>query len=529
MPHEAVFIFDSSYPSIDVALPIDEEKPHIVVSDKHVEPPPGHRCLQIHSAATFSSITENWRQLKAHWIREKGAKCIVIAAPGVRPEQLLVHTVYAFLLTRNTQLFDGYGFRGVRPHWRRLVKGLFITQIRRRLSKIRLSKQERQFDRSVRTLPESQTKEGKLFGLYSSVRSFSFPPDRVTMLPDGPFVYGDVTRGWYLPAFSSRRQRYQIRTTRHRLSNVTLHVEKVQGLEVSSLFKDGKILDYPYMLGRSRPWHRYAVASRTAVKETERGVDLLPYTSTYYHWLVEGVPRILDLIDDGFDFDRYPLILPPLDPFQKQILEILGIQPGRQTMTVDMGEWCHVGECIFPTASFPFGVPELEDPSGQPERTLLLRIRDRLIERIPVSVASAKAPERLYISRARAARRKFTEESETSVTEILSANGFQRVYLEDLSWPEQVQMLSRAKIIAAMHGAGITNILFSRAQALLEFHNPLEARPYFAVMARELGIRYAYIIGSLRGQSRAFDNITIDTKTLEQMVRRLTDDAGKSE
>jgi hypothetical protein len=68
------------------------------------------------------------------------------------------------------------------------------------------------------------------------------------------------------------------------------------------------------------------------------------------------------------------------------------------------------------------------------------------------------------------------------------------------------------------HGAGLTNILFSKAKSLLEFHNPLEARPYFAVMARELDIDYSYLVGSLEGASPNFDNITLALQTLREMV-----------
>jgi capsular polysaccharide biosynthesis protein len=523
MSYEAVFIFDSSYKSLDVALPIEDERLHIAVSNRRIEPPPGHSSLQLEVETNFASFWRNLRSLRKVWTKAKGEKCVVIAAVGIRSEQLALNSIYAFSLSRNVAFFDGVSCYSAGKIWRKLLRAAATGPAQYIFRRLRLRLNTAIFNHKVRALLVASTKEGSLFGLYTRTRTFSLPFDKVTFEPDGRPVYGHVNRAWYLPAFSSRRQRFTVETTRHVLHNVTLHVEKVEGVEVSSLFKDGRILDYPYMLGPEKHRYTYPVSSRGAVKTAERGINLLAYSRSYYHWLVEAVPRILDVIDDGFDFDRYPLFLPPLESFQRQLLEVLGVNPDRQVITVDMGEWCHVGECVFPTANFPFGTPELEDPSGQPDRALLMRIRERLIERLAFTPTfEANTPKRLYVSRAKASKRKFTVQTEGAITSVLESCGFTKVCLEDLTWPAQVQLIAGADFIAGMHGAGLTNILFSNAKALLEFHNPMETRPYFAVMARELDINYAYIIGSLQGASPNFDNITIDLRAAEAMVKQMT-------
>ena len=132
--------------------------------------------------------------------------------------------------------------------------------------------------------------------------------------------------------------------------------------------------------------------------------------------------------------------------------------------------------------------------------------------------AVLNTPARLYISRAKAGRRKFAAEIEAAVTLLLESAGFVKVYLEELTWPEQVRLVAGAEYIVGLHGAGLANILFADAKALLEFHNPREVWIYFAVMARELDIDYAYIIGLLKGHSPSFDNIAIDLRELEQAL-----------
>ena len=199
---------------------------------------------------------------------------------------------------------------------------------------------------------------------------------------------------------------------------------------------------------------------------------MLHFTTSYYHWLVDGVPRILDLIDDGIDFNEYPLIMPPLDLFQRELLEILGIAPERQVLTLKKGDWCHVHDCIFPTAYFPFAAPGLDDYWTQPNGDTLRRIRERILTCIrKIAGENTNASKRLYVSRAKATRRKLTTQCEAAVRTVLESRGFQTIWLEHLPWVEQIRLISGAEFIVGVHGAGLTNILFGQSRALLEFQS----------------------------------------------------------
>jgi capsular polysaccharide biosynthesis protein len=501
---------------------LDDDKVYVIVSDRPIEPPSGLASFQLERAESIGSMVRNYVHLRRAWRSAQGQSCIVIAAPVVRVEQVLRNSIYALFLTSRVVIFDGLRFGSVFRSWKILLRALVLG-----IAKLLLRDCMMQIRRSVSSIKARfgrlrSTEEGALFGLYTSKDSFQLRRDSVTVLPDGPSVYGELPSAWYLPAFSARRLRYSVRTTRHALRDVSLHVEKLNGFEVSCLLQAGRILDYPYMLGSARRWYSYPVKSRRRVTKIPRGVNLLAYTSTYYHWLIEGVPRILDVIDDDIDLDEYPLILPPLEPFQIQLLQVLGIDASRQVFIVDIGDWCHVGKCIYPTASFPFGEAYLEDPSGQPERQILLRIRERLKEKLDQRglFQQGPGPSRVYISRAKAGRRKFSDAIESEVHECLEALGFQRIFLEEHAWPEQVRLLSAARHIVGLHGAGLTNILFADAETLVEIHNPLEVRPYYAVMARELSIRYLGVIGRLENPSPQFDNITVDISALRGLLLR---------
>jgi len=522
MPPTSVFIFDSSYPSVDIALPIDDTLPHIIVSDREVEPPPGHNSLKLEEVTGFEPFRRNVRLLRDAWHKASWGKCIVIAAFGMRREQLLLNMLYALLLSRNVLLFDGMVIRPLSRSGAVIFRSVASVLARSTLGRLKAKLRTWQFNRRLKSDPNAATPEGQFFGFYDLKRSFSLPLDPVVQQPRAVSVYGSYTRGWYLPHFSNRSERFVINTTRHRLRNIVLHIEDVAGSAERLLFKDGRMLDYPYLLPRMRRSTRFSVSTRGEVKSIDRGIDLLHYTSGYYHWLIEGVPRILDLIDDGMDFTQYPLLLPTLQPFQRQLLCMLGVCPETQVIEFAKNDWCHVAECIFPTANFPFAARDLEDPSGQPAGSVLHRIRDRILERLPIpSSENAPLPEKIYVSRAKAVRRKLTAQSEEDVRSVLESAGFQTVILECLPWTEQVRLMTGAKFIAGMHGAGLANILLAKGGgALLEFQNSLEARPHFAHMAREIGMDYAYIIGKLDGISPNFDNIVIDPEALTDMLHR---------
>ena len=388
------------------------------------------------------------------------------------------------------------------------------------LSPVRLRLDVWRFQRQVRASPERNTIEGKLFGLYTEADTFSFPANGNTRLSDAKSLYGSHSDRWYLPDFSARGHRYATQTTRHALGQTILHVEAMpSGGEISAAFCKGRLLAYPYMVPPHPLRDRYAVSLRKNVRFIECGVCLLAFTSGYYHWLVEGLPRVLDVLDDGIDLNRYPLILPPLETYQREVLEMLGVDVERQVVSVGIGDWCHVQDCVFPTAYFPLGEAEIEDPSGQPNREMLLLIRERVLAKLPHREVTT--PRRLHISRARAAKRKFTAATETALAGMLARAGFVTIYLEDMPWPEQVRLLSGAEYVAGFHGAGLTNILFGQLKGLLEFHNPMEARAYFAVIARELGIQYHFVVGALEGTSANFDNITLCLDEARQALERM--------
>jgi hypothetical protein len=79
----------------------------------------------------------------------------------------------------------------------------------------------------------------------------------------------------------------------------------------------------------------------------------------------------------------------------------------------------------------------------------------------------------------------------------LRRHGVEVVDPESMTLRQQVAMFAGSELIAGIHGAGLGNMLFRRnaPAAVLEIFQPLEAPPWFAHMAAELGYAYDALSG----------------------------------
>ena len=133
-------------------------------------------------------------------------------------------------------------------------------------------------------------------------------------------------------------------------------------------------------------------------------------------------------------------------------------------------------------------------------------------------------PERVFVSR-RGARSLINEEA---VTEFLGAEGFERVYMEDLPIAQQWTMLENAKEIVGIHGAGLSSLGFSARRPrpagprfrLIELFSAGFASSCFRDYAAVLDGQWVGVRGKitpeivrdldLRGDSRAHDHASFE-------------------
>lgn len=205
----------------------------------------------------------------------------------------------------------------------------------------------------------------------------------------------------------------------------------------------------------------------------------------YSHWLLEELPRLLMLPPDAAD----TVIGHGDTAFSREALGLHGcagrwIEPGRET---------HF-------ACEQLVVPRLPGEAGWPTP-----LGGRLLTEFtaPLHAASSAVGERLYLSRAKAGRRRVVNEE--ALWARLEPRGFTRVWLEDLAWAEQINAFRHARVIVAPHGAGLANLVFCReGTRVVEFFHPTYVNPCFWRLAALGKLDYRPVVAS-GGQPLACD------------------------
>ena len=219
------------------------------------------------------------------------------------------------------------------------------------------------------------------------------------------------------------------------------------------------------------------------VRDFNEDVILLGGSPNYYHWLIDNLPRLLHIKPH---IGRERLLVPEnLLPFQRRTLELLGYGADR-LIFVGNHECVRASRVLVPSllamSTFP-----------HPDVVKMLR-RWFLFKRHP-----DKPFRRVFVSRADAQSRRLVNED--ALWPILSSHGFERVVLGQMSFDEQVRLFAEVDVLLAVHGAGMTNMVFmppkSRVIEIACAQHPatffthlalVSARPYRAISAEAVTV-----------------------------------------
>ncbi|WP_460851708.1 glycosyltransferase family 61 protein [Nocardioides montaniterrae] len=206
-------------------------------------------------------------------------------------------------------------------------------------------------------------------------------------------------------------------------------------------------------------------------------------SGNYYHFLYDAIAR----------YGLFEKALPGLVPdavvvahgsgYQRQLLELAGI-PGPYLQPAN-GTTYQADRLL---------VPNNPNWALQAPPSMVDWLRDRLRAKNPPA-----EPQRLFLTRGSTpTTRIYVEEAE--LMGLLAPQGFQRVDPGTLSVQEQIDLFSRAEIIVAPHGAGLTNLTFSpRGVKVLElFPSTYVHRGLYAI-AQALDADYRYLVADGRG------------------------------
>ena len=184
-----------------------------------------------------------------------------------------------------------------------------------------------------------------------------------------------------------------------------------------------------------------------------------PHIYSYYHLLTDLLPHLIEA-------PRNPVLVPEFMPqsfieFLKHAQFEVKILP-RGTVKVEL-----------------LYIPEMDLPEWNSEKVKKIQtFFENLLPRNFQVGSNCPIPlKRIYVSRKMAVRRHLSNEDE--FMPLLRKHNFRKVYLEQMTIMEQVELFRTTSHVIAAHGAGLTNVLFAPTDArILEIRPELSSGQY---------------------------------------------------
>jgi capsular polysaccharide biosynthesis protein len=237
----------------------------------------------------------------------------------------------------------------------------------------------------------------------------------------------------------------------------------------------------------SEPIHSHPIYSRFRLPRVQRlaGRTLLltaAWGGSYYHWMIDQLPRLALLPRAGIELRSFDHILLPdlAGQFVEETLRHWPELQGKFT-ALDDAYQAECEELVCPSLPHRIGEADAWGPAWVGDR-----------------IRGPKRPElgerRFLLSRAGAPRRRLANEDELYES-LLAARGFERVMLERYTVREQAELLSQASLIVAPHGAALTNLIFAPRRCTIIELVPIDyPATCFWHLADELGLEYRYVL-----------------------------------
>jgi hypothetical protein len=247
--------------------------------------------------------------------------------------------------------------------------------------------------------------------------------------------------------------------------------------------------------------------------------------SNYYHWLIEILPKMEFVNELGKDFSKYPLLVSKsVQKYQSFQDSLNFFANSRPVIYLDDKKYFTVQNLItFTTPSnIPFNlikneVSRVEDFRINPESIHFIR------ETILTRHINPNTPNKRIFLTLERPRRKYNEEE---VFKIFERYGFIKVYTEQLSFQQQVDLMQGAEMIAGPTGAAWTNLIFCKSgvQCLCWMDEFISKFSSFSNIAHIVDANLTYLLyqsGSSSTSDCYSNAYTLDLNQVEATLKKL--------
>lgn len=248
----------------------------------------------------------------------------------------------------------------------------------------------------------------------------------------------------------------------------------------------------------------------------------------YYHWLIEILPKLQFLDDLPERFINYPLLVSEdleLIPTFKTTINLF--VPGRELIILKKNLSYSVGNLIYidSPSNLPFNLRKGEKfdlAYSLISDHSVGYIKDVASANLETDLANSNHSRKLFFSR-KSERRKYNKED---VLECLTKFGFEEVFMEDISFEEQVSLVHNADLIAGPTGAVWTNLIFCRpgTKGLCWMAEEFGDFSAFSTIAHLVDVDLRYVTYKAGGRSTGElygKEYTVDVALIEQCLTNL--------
>jgi hypothetical protein len=258
---------------------------------------------------------------------------------------------------------------------------------------------------------------------------------------------------------------------------------------------DGAML-YPGSGGR--PNWNYARPRRLKLRHFNDGlVTSLQDTNHYYHFF-ERLLGVLGYLDREHDPGTPLTVLVPAGrpAFQREVgAAVAAAYPGVSFVDLDRDERAEVANYLW--------LHELTDNTEWLPASLDRAARLNALLRGHYRQPEPQGGERLFFSRGTSRKRRLLNEPELEA--IATGLGFQRFEARSENHAEQVARFANADVIVAVHGAGLTNLLFARPGAsVIELFPENCVKSTYLWLSNRLNLSHYPLLGSVGDYHQGF-------------------------
>lgn len=237
--------------------------------------------------------------------------------------------------------------------------------------------------------------------------------------------------------------------------------------------------------------------------------------TNYYHWNHDVIMRTSRIMDDLPSDIRF--VAPPrVKPFQKETLQLLGIETSRLETFDGGGVW------EFESLFFSTPVWKTQIDTGEPMEWF----KNATLARY--QIPPPRQHRRLYLSRR--LDHHWRTANEPEVEALLHAYGFETVMPGTLSFRDQAALFAEADMLVGT-GAGLNgNLVFApRGARILQLQEPSHVVHSLWTMAESLGHRYWYVMGEAVPNPGQHADIFVPLDKLQQTLNVMLSDTTREQ